>query len=350
MTAVDSPLAPAGATPVAAPRARGALAAALLAALAPGAPLGGSELARRFGVTRAAIWKQVERLRADGAPVVAQPGGGYRLTHPLDLLDASVIRAGMTPAERARLSTLEVHWQLDSTSSALLRRPPPTGADGQIEACLAEIQSAGRGRRGRAWQLPLGGGLALSLRRGFEGGMASLAGLSLVAGLAAREALADCGIDGIGLKWPNDLVAGGAKLGGILVEAGGEAHGPCHAVVGIGINVRVPAASLAGVDQPWTDLARLAGGSAPSRNYMAARLLASLAAAFERFAAQGFAPFALDWAAHDVLQGRAVRVQRGSTGGHGIAEGVDERGALRVRFDDGVRTVDSGDVSVRADP
>jgi BirA family biotin operon repressor/biotin-[acetyl-CoA-carboxylase] ligase len=350
MNAIDSPLAPASAAPAAGPRARGALAASLLAALAPGTPVAGNELARRFGVTRAAIWKQVERLRAEGAAVVAQPGGGYRLAHPVDLLDASAILAGMAPAERARLSVLEVHWQLDSTSSELLRRSPAVGADGQVEACLAEIQSAGRGRRGRAWHLPLGGGLALSLRRGFDGGMASLAGLSLVAGLAAREALADCGVEGIGLKWPNDLVADGAKLGGILVEAGGEAHGPCHAVVGIGINVRVPGASLAGVDQPWTDLARLAGGSAPSRNRVAARLLAGLVVAFDRFAAEGFAPFAREWAAHDVLHGRAVQVRRGSTVGHGMAEGVDERGALRVRFDDGLRSVDSGDVSVRVNP
>jgi BirA family biotin operon repressor/biotin-[acetyl-CoA-carboxylase] ligase len=104
------------------------------------------------------------------------------------------------------------------------------------------------------------------------------------------------------------------------------------------------------VEQPWTDLACLAGGSAPSRNCLAARLLAGLVVALDRFAAEGFAPFALDWASHDVLHGRAVQVRRGSTIEHGMAEGVDGRGALRVRFDDGLRTVDSGDVSVRADP
>jgi BirA family biotin operon repressor/biotin-[acetyl-CoA-carboxylase] ligase len=318
---------------------------ALLAELAQGATISGSALAARLGVTRAAVWKQVERLRESGLAVSAQAGGGYRLDAPIDLLDAAQIGAALTPRERARLGDVAVHWQLDSTSSELLRRVASDPRDRL--ACLAEIQSHGRGRRGRAWRMPLGGGVALSLLKRFDGGMAALAGLSLVAGIAAMQALDDCGVGEAGLKWPNDLVARGAKLGGILVELGGDSMGPCHAVIGIGINVRFDAQGSAAIDQPWIDLATLADGHPPARNRIAARVLARLVVALDRFAVAGFAAFADVYARHDVLLGREVRVLRANTTQNGIARGVDERGALRVAFADGERLVDSGEVSVR---
>ena len=197
--------------------------------------------------------------------------------------------------------------------------------------------------------MPLGGGLAVSLLKRFDRGMAALSGLSLMAGIAACEALADAGVASVGLKWPNDLVASDRKLGGILVELGGDALGPCHAVIGIGLNLRLGDAAIAAIDQPCTDLARLAG-AAPSRNALAARLLARLVPALERFDRDGFAPFAPAFDALDVLRGREVRVTRAgdARGADGIACGVDARGALRVRFDDGERGIDSGELSVRA--
>ena len=319
---------------------------ALLAELARGTTVSGRLLAERLGVTRAAIWKQVERLRESGLAVSAQPGGGYRLDAPLDLLDATRIQAAMKDGERARLGEIAVHWQLDSTSSELLRRVSHDPRDRL--ACLSEIQTQGRGRRGRRWQMPLGGGIALSLLKRFDGGIASLAGLSLVTGVATVQALADCGIDEIGLKWPNDLVARDAKLGGILVELGGDSMGPCHAVIGIGINMRLDAVRIAAIDQPCIDVATLAGGVPPARNRLVSRLLVRLIDACDRFSSAGFAAFADAYAQHDVLRGREVRVLRGETTQYGIAGGVDTRGALRVAFADGERVVDSGEVSVRA--
>ena len=318
----------------------------LLAALAQGATISGSALAARLGVTRAAVWKQVERLRESGLAVSAQAGGGYRLDAPIDLLDTAQIDAAMTPVERAQLGDVAVHWQLDSTSSELLRRVASDPRDRL--ACLAEIQTHGRGRRGRAWRMPLGGGVALSLLKRFDGGMASLAGLSLVAGIAAVQALDECGVAEVGLKWPNDLVARGAKLGGILVELGGDSMGPCYAVIGIGINVRFDARRGAAIDQPWIDLATLADGHPPARNRLVARLLGRLVATLDRFDVAGFAAFADAYAGHDVLLGRTVRVLRADATQDGFACGVDERGALRVAFRDGERVVDSGEVSVRA--
>lgn len=314
----------------------------MLAELCLRPAVSGSELAERLGVTRTAVWKQVQRLREAGVEIDAQPGSGYRLRAPLELLDAPLLRAALAASTRARLGDLVVHWQLDSTNSELSRRADVDPRDRLV--CLAEIQSAGRGRRGRAWQMPLGGGIALSVLKRFEGPMSSLAGLSLAVGVAVAEALAACAIDGVLLKWPNDLVARGAKLGGILVELGGDALGPCHAIVGVGLNLRLGAAAAA-IDQACIDLAALA--PAPSRVQVAARLVDHLIEALDRFAAHGFAAFAAAYARHDALQGREVELLQGERKRRGIARGIDARGALRVAFADGEDVVDSGEVSLR---
>lgn len=320
---------------------------ALLAALARGEQVPSRELALRPGLSRAALWKQVERLRGLGLGISAQPGGGYRAEAEFDLLDAPTILALLPADTRAGLGDLAVHTQLDSTSSELLRRAATDPRDRL--ACLAEVQNAARGRRGRAWRMPLGGGIALSLLQRFDGPMVSLAGLSLVVGVAVADALEDCEVPGVGLKWPNDLVAHGRKLGGILVELGGDAMGPCHAVIGIGINSRLGAFGRA-IEQPWTDLATLRGGSAPPRNRVAACVLTRLVAALDVFALQGFAAFAPAYARRDVLQGNAVRVLVADGTREGVACGVDARGALRVAFADGERALDAGEVSIRSKP
>jgi BirA family biotin operon repressor/biotin-[acetyl-CoA-carboxylase] ligase len=317
---------------------------ALLDQLSGGQTISGSELGARLGISRAAVWKQVDRLRELGLGVVAQAGHGYRLDAPFEALDAASIHAELAPATRARLGDLAVHWQIDSTSNELLRRRAGDPRDPLV--CVAELQSAGRGRRGRSWRTPLGGGLALSVLKRFDRGMAELAGLSLVAGVAAIEALDDRGIAEIGLKWPNDLVAREAKLGGILVELGGDALGPCHAVIGIGINLRLDAGARAAIDQPCIDLATLTGVPV-GRNALAARLITRLIDALDRFEQVGFAGFADAYARHDVLHGRPVQVLRAGVGAEGVACGVDRRGALRVAFADGEQAIDSGEVSIR---
>jgi len=315
---------------------------ALLAELCRRPAVSGSELADRLGVTRAAVWKQIERLREAGVEIDARAGSGYHLATPLELLDALQLRAALAPATRARLGDLAVHWQIDSTNSELLRRADHDARDRLV--CLAEMQSAGRGRRGRAWRMPLGGGIAVSVLKRFEGPMASLAGLSLAVGVAAVEALAACAIGEVGLKWPNDLVARGAKLGGILVELGGDALGPCHAVVGLGLNLRL-GASAATIDQACIDLAALA--PAPSRMQVAARLIDHLLDALDRFAVHGFGAFADAYARHDALHEREVDVLQGERRRRGIARGTDARGALRIVFAAGEEVVDSGEVSLR---
>ncbi len=318
---------------------------ALLAALSADHAVSGAELARRLNVTRAAVWKQIEHLRELGAPIEGAAGSGYRLAWPVELLDPERIRGELDAATRKRVQRLAVHWRIDSTNTELQRH---AAAASGIEICLAETQSAGRGRRGRTWQSPLGGNLYFSLLRRFDAGMAALSGLSLVVGIAVVEALADCGVAQAGLKWPNDVLAEGRKLAGILVELGGEFLGPCHAVIGIGINLRLPAETRALIDQPAIDVASLQNDTIPSRNRLAARLIARLVAALERFEAGGFAAFADDYARSDLLRGHNVRVLAAGASHEGIAAGVDERGALIVRHGRSSTHYDSAEISVRA--
>ncbi|WP_447730953.1 bifunctional biotin--[acetyl-CoA-carboxylase] ligase/biotin operon repressor BirA [Pseudoxanthomonas suwonensis] len=301
----------------------------------------GDALARDAGITRAAVWKRIEGLRAAGARIEARPGRGYVLTSPAELLDAGRLRAGLSTEAAALLHALDVAWAVDSTNSELLRRPPAPG----VEVLLAERQNAGRGRLGRRWVSPLGGQVCVSVRRGFNGGLARLGGLSLVAGVAVAEALRASGYAAVGLKWPNDLVADGRKLAGLLVEGGGEHGGPVHAVIGIGINVDL-GGEAGDIDQPWIDLARL-GGSVPSRNAIAIAVLDALLPALELFDREGLAPFEPRFAALDVLAGQPVRVLDGRGDFEGRALGLAPDGALRVATDAGERRVHAGEVSVR---
>lgn len=317
----------------------------LLCELASGEALSGAALARRLGLTRAAVWKHIEYLRARGLPVLAQKGAGYRLPWPIQLLDVERVRAGLGGL---RPGALEVHWELDSTSSELQRR----GADApDFSVILAETQLAGRGRRGRGWLSPPGVNLYLSCLKRFDSGFAALSGLSLTVGVAVLRALERLGIDGAGLKWPNDVLTrdGHAKLAGILVELSGEYQGPSAAVIGIGLNLRLPDAARAAAGQAVADLAELAGGTPPDRNRVAATLIVELHRALETFAREGFAGFVDDFAGHDLLCGRALRAQGPREQIEGVGEGVDARGALRLRRADGeLLRIDSADVSVRA--
>jgi BirA family transcriptional regulator, biotin operon repressor / biotin---[acetyl-CoA-carboxylase] ligase len=318
----------------------------LLRLLADGAMHSGEELAAALSISRAAVWKRLQQLESWGIACEARPGSGYRLEAPIDLLDEARIRERLPQASIGMLRNLEVHESLESTSDRLLAIGDLPA--GRFDACLAEFQSAGRGRRGRHWVAPFASGLCLSINWSFRDAPAMLGALSLAAGVAALRALGRLEFRRLSLKWPNDILCGDSKLGGILIDLRGEAAGPAYVVVGIGINVRLPRAArerLAADGVEAVDLAAL--GRAPMRNELAAVLIAELVQALVEFGARGLAAFAEEWQAADALSGRPVRVLHGGQPLEGLARGVDGDGALLLDVDGARRRILTGEVSVR---
>lgn len=314
--------------------------------LADGQFHSGEDLASALGVTRAAVWKQLQRLIAQtGLRVHAVRGRGYRLAEPLELLDPAQLRVAMGSDAYARLEHLWVLSSVDSTNSHLARQPhPPVGRGA---ACVAEHQTAGRGRRGRNWVTPYGANLALSLAWRFDLPLPALGGLSLAVGVVLAETLQQLGLIGHQLKWPNDLHVDGRKLAGILVEAFGEAQGPTLAVIGIGVNLRQLDESAArNVDQPWIDLTALGLGEL-SRNLLAARLLDRLGLACESYGNAGFPQFLDRWEAFDGYRGREVKLVSASRSLQGRYLGIDPSGALLLEQGGRPQAFHAGEVSLR---
>jgi BirA family biotin operon repressor/biotin-[acetyl-CoA-carboxylase] ligase len=303
----------------------------------------GEAIAQELGCSRTAVWKHVEALRNLGIGIDAVAGRGYLLKEPLELLDADSILDFLDPATGARLAGLNIESSIDSTNIALQRLP----LDAQhAVVILAEHQVAGRGRRGRQWASPYGRNLYLSLGWKLEKSMSELGCLPLVVALAVAQALSRAGLKDHRVKWPNDLLLDGRKLCGCLVEVQGDTHGPCHAVLGVGINVHMPASELTEeIDQPWTDLQSHIPGC--SRNELAAWLIEELVTYLEVFASQGFTPMRELWEQLDDLKGQKVEVFSATGSVSGVSVGVDQTGALMLDTSDGVISLYSGDVTLR---
>jgi len=319
----------------------------LLVLLADGRLRSGEWLAKELKVSRAAVWKAVGRLRALGVEVQALPRRGYRLSNPVELLDARHISAELGPERMAQLRTLDLKFEVDSTNTRLLgNAPPPLG---QADACLSELQHAGRGRRGRRWIAPFGTGVALSVAWTFSDGADASSALSLGVGVAVARALARAGARGVTLKWPNDIWLRDCKLGGVLIELRAEASGPAHVVIGVGVNVDLPAAARREIEAGGVRVAAVtdACAAAPSRNLVAGAILDELLSMLGQFEREGFAAFRDAWTALDALSGRPVRVLLGRTAISGTARGVDQEGALLLDTGDRVQRFVSGEASLR---
>ena len=247
--------------------------------------------------------------------------------HDTTKINALLQRGGAAAAGR-------VAWfeSIDSTNTWLMNQ-----TDAHARVCIAEWQSAGRGRRGRAWRTPRCGAVLLSIGWNLDGAAGGAAGLSLVSGLAALDALRRLGVDAIGLKWPNDILARGRKLGGILTELNGD-----RCVIGMGVNVApesspesLPESSpelqespAAADETPRTDLHSL--GFGVDRDQLAAELILAHCDYLRRFCATGLAAFVDQWNAAHAYRGRAVTVRLGAESFRGIARGIDADGALLI--------------------
>lgn len=313
----------------------------VLERLADGGVHSGASIAATLGVSRAAVSKQVARLRATGWDIDTERDG-YRLpAGRLPLVREELERALADVADNLeRLDLLEV---VDSTSSHLARLP--AAGTGRVQVCVAEHQQAGRGRRGRHWHARPGGSIAFSVAAVLPLAPPSLAGLSIAAGTACAEALAGAGLEEVRLKWPNDLMSHGAKLGGILVEIGGEVAGPSRVILGVGINHDLGERLVDG--RAVTDIVHSAPDRVGERGSITGALVYSMVKLLEDFPETGLAPWLPRWSALDDLAGRPVEVEAPEGRVAGTAIGVAADGALRLQTAVGERHFHSGEVSVR---
>ena len=305
----------------------------------------GADLAVLLNLSRAAVWKQIQSLRAAGLRIDASHGNGYRLITPIELLHADKILS-LLPAQHSQTLRVLVFDELASTNQYLMQLPASTATI----ACLAERQTAGRGRRGRSWISPYATSLACSLRKQCNVDAGRLAGLSLVVGVVVATVLEAAGVADVQLKWPNDLLHQGRKIGGILIEISGDLAGPCALVIGIGLNINpsqlTQAAEMQQIEQPWVDMYSVSSQANLSRNRLTAELLSGLLDILPVFEADGFAAFIPAYQQRDALYNRPVRVKSGNASQTGIAVGVNAQGELRLRVGADVRNINAGEVSV----
>ncbi|MHC8307624.1 bifunctional biotin--[acetyl-CoA-carboxylase] ligase/biotin operon repressor BirA [Pseudomonas sp. PB3P13] len=298
----------------------------------------GQALGAALGVSRSAVWKQLQHLEADlGLSIHKVRGRGYQLAAPLTLLDAAAIKQ-----EASCDWPILVFDSIDSTNAEALR------AIHRGEAApffvLAERQTAGRGRRGRKWVSPFAENIYYSLVLRIEGGMRQLEGLSLVVGLAVLQALRESGVQSAGLKWPNDLLVGQKKIAGILLELVGDPADVCHVVLGVGINVNMQSSEE--VDQQWTSM-RLESGRPFDRNRLVALLGKTLQKYLERHQIGGFTAIQSEWEQNHLWQGRSVSLTAGANQIDGEVLGIDSQGALRLKVDGVEKVFSGGELSLR---
>lgn len=322
---------------------------ALLELLADGELHSGAALAGRLGVSRTAVWKLVAELRRLGIGIESLERRGYRLARPVELLDAGRMRLAAREAGAVLPDGLEVLFETGSTNDYLYAAPMPTA--GRPRVVFAELQHAGRGRRGRSWVAPFGTGLTFSIAWTFAEFPADLSALSLAMGVTVAESLRQAGATETMLKWPNDVVWRQRKLGGLLIQLKSEAGGAACVVVGLGLNLALPDGSRAALVTPAAlpvaDLTDAIGNRLPGRNELAARLALAMLAGLDEFGHRGFAPFEARWRSLDSLAGAPVRITQSGLVVDGIALGADRDGALRVDVEGRIERVLSGDVSVR---
>ncbi|MEZ2746847.1 bifunctional biotin--[acetyl-CoA-carboxylase] ligase/biotin operon repressor BirA [Halopseudomonas bauzanensis] len=317
--------------------------AALFKMMSDGQFHSGEELGRALGVSRAAVWKSLKRLEDQGFPIQRVRGKGYRIPRGAVLLELAEITAAL-PADVVE----QIQWQLldsvDSTNAQLLKQL--SMKEPRTLICIAEQQLAGKGRRGREWVSPYGQNIYLSLALPFSGGAQKLEGLSLLVGLVLVETLESCGFRHCALKWPNDVLLGGRKLAGILIELAGDLTSDCVAVIGVGVNVLMNDAAAA-IDQAWTSLLLSRQEGVLNRNALIAEFIQRLLKAVAVFRESGFEPFIDAWQQHDAWYGLPVVVRTGPVVTEGVERGVDHRGALRLDTAEGQVLLNGGEVSLR---
>ena len=317
----------------------------ILNALKDGKFHSGESLGELLGVSRTAVWKQLQKLEEIGLQVESVKGTGYRVANGIDLLVEADITAHLRESNRNEPRSIELFQSLDSTNKYLQEQAEKSGCSGSV--VLAERQTSGRGRRGKTWVSPFAANIYMSILWDFEQGAQALEGLSLAVGVAVRRALIEVGLEDVRLKWPNDIYIGNKKLGGILLEMIGDPAGHCSVVIGVGINVSMPASIAVNIDQPWTDCC--SESDAPiARSRLAALLIDNIFDILNDFESLGFAGYRDEWQEADAFKGLQGTISTPRDSVSGTVIGVDNSGAVQLKLMSGaVKSFIGGELSLR---
>lgn len=308
----------------------------ILMALANEQFVSGEMLAQLIGVSRTAIANHISALEEYGVDIYSVKGKGYKLVNPVSLVDEDKL----TEATNNRCFYFN---ELASTNAFLLKHIDELESG---DLCVSEYQSAGRGRRGRTWLSPYGCHVYTSMFWSFPQGMAQAMGLSLVVACSLVKVLETFNVDGLGVKWPNDIYLNGKKLAGVLVEMSGQTDSECNVVIGIGINMAMPNAQGDAIDQPWSDLSEL--DSKPNKTDLVIALQKQLQADLRLFEAQGLAAFMMRWQAADLFLNEAVTLSMANNQVAGICKGIDEKGSILLETNQGIEAYVGGEISLRS--
>lgn len=298
----------------------------------------GEELGEALGVTRAAIWKKLKKLELLGIRLHSVKGRGYRLPHPLELLDQVQLDA-------ASLSVpIKVSFETKSTNDDV-KKLITSGT--QLPVVVAtEIQNQGKGRRGRVWQGGVAKNIMMSFGWRFENGISVIEGLSLAVGAGVARVLKRNGVESVGLKWPNDVQVDGKKICGVLLEMVAD-QDICDVIIGVGLNLSMSEQDMTEIDQPWTDVMQQTS-QAVSRNQILLDLVSELEQVCKTFdQGDGLAAYLTEWMQQDVLKNQPVKLISGNREELGVARGIDAKGALLFEQDGIVKSLYGGEVSVR---
>lgn len=317
---------------------------AILNALNNGGFISGQLLGEQLGISRAAVSKHIQSLQEMGLDIFKVNGKGYSLNNTVGLLEQSKIQH-YYQALGVDTAQIEVQPIIDSTNSELMRR---IAAKQQLESgtvIVAEMQQAGRGRRGRVWQSPFGANLYYSYYWRLDDGLQAAMGMSIAVGLAVYDTLKALYQLDIELKWPNDIYLNKEKLAGVLVELDGQPQGPCQLVIGIGINLQMPQSVSQQIDQAWTDLSQHT--TQLDKNKLVAHLTYHLEQRLAQYSQTGLQDMYQQWNTLDTFAGQCVELNTGHRSWRGICEGIDMHGGIRIRQDGEAKSYYGGEISLR---
>jgi BirA family biotin operon repressor/biotin-[acetyl-CoA-carboxylase] ligase len=316
----------------------------LLTILSDGRYHSGENLGKELGISRSAVWKQAQKISLLGILLESKKGCGYRISGGLELLDINLIHRQLSAAVKPLLLKIQLLSTVSSTNILARQRAEQDNASGWV--VLAEEQTSGRGRRGKSWVSPYGCNLYLSLVWGFDGGVKEIEGLSLAAAVVVLRGLRLLGVEGLSLKWPNDLLYQNKKIGGILLEVVGDPSGYCQVVIGVGVNINMSGQFSGSIAQAWANVSELSD-SRVGRNQLAGIIIDQLLLLLSKYKKTGFVGYKEEWLQHDAFMNKKVKLLMMNNSVEGIVRGIDNSGALILEVDGAVKIFSGGEISLR---